>query len=86
MRKMTLRSGESRERWVPPWLKVSAWMFGTLVVLNVIAWLVLDLLTRAELEDALASWEAKGRPTELADPYPNPIPPNDMRLHQGRAM
>jgi len=66
-----------KERWLPPWLKVVLLLFAVPLLLGFIAWLILDAVTRGELDEALASWTAKGRPVEPAELYPDPIPDDE---------
>jgi len=66
-----------QERRFRRWTKVLLLVFGVVAVLGVIAWLVLDAMTRAELEHALADWKAKGRPVDIAELHQQPILPEE---------
>ncbi len=59
---------------LPRWLKFLLILVGTFFVLAAGAWVLLDIVTRQDLEATLAEIRALGWPTELEELYPEPIP------------
>ncbi len=68
---------------LPRWLKFLLILVGTLLFLAAGAWVLLDIITRQDLERALAEVQALGWPLTLQELYPDPIPDEENEI--GRA-
>ncbi len=77
---MMNEAGVARPRkkpFLPRWLKFLLMLLGFLFLVSALLWVIADISTHDALEAELAKLRARGWPTEVADLYPDPIPPEE---------